>query len=109
MAWPDRQKGNMKINSRDVGLLAVGFIIGAVVVTSPTFRPMRPPAAAVLASLPPRSITITNIEWQLPPNRVVRLPQSLDSVDPLLYPRARRSMHLIDTHYKPDVNLDDMK
>ena len=107
----------MKIRARDVGLLAVGFIIGAVVVVSLTSKPTRPPAAPVLgtvatgsvlatASLPPRFITITNIQIHTP-----LPPRSIDSLDPQspLYTPMRQPMHLIDTRYQPDIKLDDLK
>ena len=112
----------MKIRARDVGFLAVGFIIGAVVAVSLTSKLTRPPAAPVLgtvatgsvfatASLPPRFITITNIQWQAPAIHTPLPPRSIDSLDPQspLYTPMRQPMHLIDTRYQPDIKLDDLK
>jgi hypothetical protein len=111
----------MKIGARDVGLLAVGIIVGAVVAVSLTSTPIRPPAAPALgtvvtgpvlaaASLPPRFITTTNIQWQASPIHIGLPPRSIDSFDPQSPPfPPMRPMHLIDTRYLPDIKLDDLK
>ena len=113
----------MKISARDIGLLAVGFIIGAVVAVSLTSTPMRPAAAPPLgtvatgpvlasASLPPSFITVTNLEWEAPPIHVVLPPRFIDSLDSQnpLYPQMmRRNVDLLDTRYQPDIRLDDLK
>jgi len=112
----------MKISARDVGMLAVGFIIGAVVDVSITTTSDRPPAApassavaigpvVAAASLSLPSIPETNVQWQLPPVHIKLPPEFIDvfdSTDPL-YPPPRRSVHLIDTRYQPDIKLDDLK
>ena len=63
--------------------------------------------AMVAASLPPPVIVITDmppLEIVLPP----RLVDSFDSQNPL-YPPPRRPVDLIDTRYRPDIKLDDLK
>ena len=112
----------MKIKTRDVGLLAVGFIVGAVIAVSLTTTPTRPasaPASGTLAtgpvlaaaSLPPRFITITNVQWEAPPIHIVLPPRFIDSFDSQspLYPPMRLNVDLIDTRYQPDINLDNLK
>ena len=115
----DRQKDNMKIKTRDVGLLAVGFVAGAIITASLTSTPKRPvttPTTRVVAtgpllaaaSLPPA--LATNFVIQLPPLRSV-MPQASGGlgVQSPLYPPPRPSVDLIDTRYQPDIKLDDMK
>jgi hypothetical protein len=106
----------MKIKIRDVGLLAVGFFIGAIVtvgVTTTPTRPLNPPASSVMASrvvlasasLPPQFV-LTNIQWLAETVQVVLPPtfiERFDSQDP-------RRTYLIDTRYQPeDIKLDDLK
>jgi hypothetical protein len=118
--WFNCQKGNMKIEIREVGLLAVGFMIGAVVAVSLTTTPTRPAGAPApspvatgpvlaAASLPPRIITITNIQWEAAPIRAL-LP-AIESFDApsQLNPLMRQNVDLIDTRYQPDIKLDDLK
>ena len=108
----------MKIRARDVGLLAVGFIIGAIVAISFTTKPARPPTAPALGtlatgpvlaavSLPPQFITMTNI--QMPPIHMVLPMRSIENFDPQspLYPPMPRPLHLIDTRPQPDLKLDN--
>lgn len=108
----------MKIRTRDVVLLAFGFVIGAVVTVSLTSTPARAPAAPAstfvatgpvlaVASLPPWFRIATNIQLQLPPRRF-EMRDSFDSQSPL-YPPMDRSVDLIDTRYQPDIKLDDLK
>jgi hypothetical protein len=112
----------MKITARNVGLLAVGFIMGAVAMVLLTTSPTRPPSAAPLGivvtgpflaatSLSPRFITITNVQWQGPPSHIVLPPRSIDSFDSQspVYSPMRQPMHLIDTRYEPNIRLDDLK
>jgi hypothetical protein len=63
-----------------------------------------------LASLPPGLIA-TNIQLQAPPFHIVLPPQLIDSFDSRspLYPTAHRPVDLIETRYKADIKLDDLK
>ena len=108
----------MKIQTRDVGLLALGFVVGAVVTvaltSTPTHVPTAPASRVVatgpvlaVASLPSQFIITTNIQLQSPPLRF-EMPGSFDSQSPL-YPPMRRPVDLIDTRYQPDIKLDDLK
>ncbi len=111
----------MKITIRDARLLAVGFIVGLLVAVSfnTTTRPPTTPASSVMvtgpvlaaASLPPRLITLTNIQWQAPPVHIVLPPRFIDSFDSQgpLYPPVQRRLDLIDLRYQPDIELDDLK
>lgn len=112
------QKGNMKIRTRDVGLLALGFVIGAVVTVLLTSTPARVPTAPAsrvvatgpvlaVASLPPQFIIATNLQLQSPPLRF-EMRDSFDSQSPL-YPPMRRSVDLIDTRYQPDIKPEDLR
>ena len=114
----NHQKDNMKIRTRDVGLLAFGFAIGAVVTASLTSTPARGPAAPAstfvatgpvlaVASLPPQFIGTTNFQLQLPPMRF-EMRDSFDAQSPL-YPPMRRSVDLIDTRYQPDIKPEDLR
>ena len=118
----ERQNDNMKIRTRDLALLAVGFGIGAVVAVSVTTTLTRPPAAPAssivatgpalaAASLPLRFIPATNLQWQLPPVHVELPPRFIDIFDPLnpRYPPPRRRVDLIDTRYQPDIRPEDLK
>ena len=108
----------MKIQTRDIVLLALGFVIGAVVTVSLTSTPARVPTAPAstfvatgpvlaVASLPPQFIITTNIQLQSPPMRFEML-DSFDSQSPL-YPPMRRSVDLIDTRYQPDIKPEDFR
>ena len=111
----------MKIITRDVGLLAIGLVIGAIITVLLASTPTRPPTAptssimatgpvlaAASLSLP---LSITNIQWQTPPLEIDLPPRFLDSFDPQspLYPPMSRNVDLIDTRYQPDIKLDDLK
>jgi hypothetical protein len=99
----------MKIKTRDVGLLAIGFILGVVLTVSlTTTTPTRPASTLVLtgptvasASPPPAFVSITNM-WQAPPVHIVHPPRFIDSFD-------SRRLDLIDYRYQPDIKLDDFK
>ena len=112
----------MKIKIRDVALLAGGFILGAILTASLTTTPTGPPAASAsrvvltgpamaAASLPPPVMVITNIQWQMPPVEIILPPRLIDSFDSQspLYPPPRRPVDLIDTRYRPDIKMDDLK
>jgi hypothetical protein len=112
----------MKVKTRDVGWLAVGFILGAMVTASLTTRPTQPPSAPAstivltsptlaAASLPPAFIAITNIQWEAPPVHIVQPPQFIDNLDSQnpVYPPPHRPVDLIDTRYRPDIKLDGLK
>jgi hypothetical protein len=113
----------MKIKTRDVGLLAIGFFLGVVLTVSLTTNtPTRPPSAPAStlvlagptlasASLPPEFFSTTNIQWQAPPVHIVLPPRFIDSFDSQspLYPPVQRRLDLIDTRYQPDIKLDDLK
>jgi hypothetical protein len=115
------QKDHMKIQTRDLGLLAVGFVLGAIITVWLTSTPSRPAtisASRVVAtgpvlpafSLPPR-LTTTNIQWGAPPIHIVLPPRFIDSFDSQspLYPPMRQPVDLIDTRFQSDIKLDDLK
>jgi hypothetical protein len=106
----------MKIRTRDFALLAVGFVIGALVIVSlitPLTRPPVAPTSSIVttgptlaaASLPFRFIPATNIQWQLPPVHIELPPKFMEIFDPA----NPRSLYLIDAGYQPDIKLDDLK
>ena len=112
----------MKIRTRDVGLLAIGFIIGdigTVLLTTTPTRPSTAPASSLVATgpvlaaaaLPQPFIAYTNIQLQAPPGEIFLPPRFIDGFDSQssLYPPMRRPVDLIDTRYQPDIKLDDLK
>jgi hypothetical protein len=96
----------MKIEARDVVLLAIGFFIGAVVtvvlITTPT-RPLNEPASSVgasrtaLAAALPPYLLITNVQWEAPP--VYMFSEMFIDF----------RTDLIDARYQPDIKLNDLK
>jgi alpha-beta hydrolase superfamily lysophospholipase len=111
----------MEIRPRDVGLIALGFVMGGVFALLLTMTPTRPSTATSASvvvtgpflartSLPHPLTTITNGKWKFRPILVVP-PNSLDlqSTLPPLYPAPHPSMDLIDTRYEPNIRLDDLK
>ena len=100
------RKSKMKIEARDVVLLAIGFFIGAVVtvvlITTPT-RPLNEPASSVgasrtaLAAALPPYLLITNVQWEAPP--VYMFSEMFIDF----------RTDLIDARYQPDIKLNDLK
>lgn len=106
----------MKLRTRDVGLLALGFVSGAVVTAWLTPAPAPVPLASsalfqstqlYAVALPPLDLTLSNLDLRLPPMRF----NSSDSFDPQspLRPPERRSLDLIDSRYQPDLKSEDLK
>ena len=116
----------MKIRIRDVGLLTAGFILGAfVMLLSLASPPTRMKAAATprvvatgpvvdvasLSALFVTNFSITNNQWEQPSLRGLRWtvdPDRMNARGPL-YPGRPGSVDLIDTRYRPDIQLDDLK
>jgi hypothetical protein len=109
----------MKIRIRDIGLLAVGFVLGAILtalLSSTPPRPAAPPSSRVVAAGPLlASATVptpfpTNFILQIPPMRMIipRVPNRLDAQSPS-FPSERRPVDLIDMRYQPDIKMDGLK
>lgn len=105
----------MKLRTRDVGLLALGFVSGAVVTAWLSSAPAPVPVASsalfqstqlYAVALPPRDLTLSNLDLRLPPRRFA----PGDSFDPpsALRPPERRALDLIDLRYQPDVKPEDL-
>jgi hypothetical protein len=107
-----KQKSIMKLKRQDIGLLAFGFVIGAVVTLALTMRPTSHPAGPLIAAAlpPPRfmTINITNVQGHKVPGPVdqsSKVRENFNSPSP--WPSdVRPAMHLIDGHYQPDLKVD---
>ena len=106
----------MKIQPRDIGLLAIGFVLGSMITISLSLSPSPSPTPQVsgvvltgstfLASLPSPPFA-SNMQFQLPPARF-EIRHSFGSPSPQ-YPPVRMQVDLIDTHYQPDIRPEDLK
>ena len=113
----------MRMWVRNVILVAVGFLLGAVVTASLMWSPARLPVTrtsgptfvatgpvVAAASIPARFVTNISNLWTLPPHRVGVLNRDLDEEYLRLpfNPPTLRSMGLIDHRYQPNPELDDL-
>ena len=109
----------MKIRTRDIGLLTVGFVLGTIITVSFTLgtpRPVVMPSSKVITSgplfaalsFPP--VVDTNFVIQLPPIDW-GIPNASGGLN-LQVPSFKsgpQSLDLIDMRYQPDIRLDDLK
>src|SRR5688572_20829483 len=113
----------MKIKTRDIALIAAGFVAGAVVTGSFITSPARlaPAPASGIASTGPvlaaasgafRFAPFTNVHWLMPTARIELPPEDFINIfaspNPL-YPPTRRSVDLIDMRHQPDIRMDTLK
>ena len=111
----------MKIDRRDTGLLAIGFIGGAIITL--LLMPLPPPPSSTASSgmtidpvpaatlLSRQAVANSHIQRQATNLNIFLPPRFIDTFDTLdrSSPPPARSLHLIDTHYQPNIKLEDLE